>query len=51
MQTMNQSLADLVQRRTVSVEDAASRSPNPEELRELIAKGRVNVSGRRPARR
>ena len=51
MQTMNQSLADLVQRRTVSVEDAASRSPNSEELRELIAKGRVNVSGRRPARR
>jgi twitching motility protein PilT len=47
MQTMNQSLAELVARRQVSLEDATSRSSNPDELRELLAQGRGTVAGRR----
>ena len=36
MQTMNQSLAGLYQRRLVTLDDAMGRSPNHEELRTLI---------------
>jgi twitching motility protein PilT len=36
MQTMNQALADLYQRRMVSQEHALSRSPDIEELRKLM---------------
>jgi twitching motility protein PilT len=36
MQTMNQSLAELHVRRLISYEDAASRSPDPVELQQLI---------------
>lgn len=39
MQTLNQSLASLVQRRQVTVEDAMLKSPDQEELRNLIANG------------
>jgi twitching motility protein PilT len=46
MQTMNQSLASLHQRRMVSLEDAMGRSPDVEELRDLIGKGGVNKQGR-----
>ena len=42
MQTMNQSLASLFQRRMVSLEDAMGRSPDAEELRNLIEKGGAN---------
>ena len=49
MQTMNQSLAELVARRQVSLEDATSRSSNPDELRELLAQGRGVPAGRRAA--
>ena len=42
MQTMNQSLASLCQRRMVSLEDAMGRSPDVEELRNLIGKGGTN---------
>jgi twitching motility protein PilT len=42
MQTMNQSLASLFQRRMVSLEDAMGRSPDVEELRNLIEKGGAN---------
>ena len=49
MQTMNQSLAELVARRQVSLEDATSRSSNPGELRELLAQGRGAPAGRRAA--
>ncbi|MFP6660453.1 MAG: type IV pilus twitching motility protein PilT [Myxococcota bacterium] len=49
MQTMNQSLAELVARRQVSLEDATSRSSNPDELRELLAQGRGAPAGRRAA--
>jgi len=36
MQTMNQSLASLYQRRMISLEDALGRSPDHDELRNLI---------------
>ena len=49
MQTMNQSLAELVARRQVSLEDATSRSSNPAALRELLAQGRGAPAGRRAA--
>jgi twitching motility protein PilT len=39
MQTMNQSLASLVQRRLVDPEMAKGRSPDVDELQALIAKG------------
>jgi twitching motility protein PilT len=43
MQTMNQSLASLHQRRMVSIEDAMGRSPDVEELRNLLGKGSANL--------
>jgi twitching motility protein PilT len=39
MQTMNQSLALLYQRRVVSFEDAISRSPDPDELNQMLGRG------------
>nr|MBP7323881.1 Flp pilus assembly complex ATPase component TadA [Deltaproteobacteria bacterium] len=36
MQTMNQSLASLYQRRLISYEDAIGRSSDPDELRQMI---------------
>lgn len=39
MQTMNQSLAELVMRRQVALEDALLKSPDQEELRALISQG------------
>jgi len=39
MQTMNQSLASLFQRRLITLEDALGRSSDAEELRNLIASG------------
>jgi twitching motility protein PilT len=41
MQTMNQSLAYLVQRGIVSMEDALNRSSDQEELRQLMSSGPV----------
>jgi twitching motility protein PilT len=46
MQTMNQSLASLYQRRMISLEDAMGRSPDVDELRNLMGKGTANVQGR-----
>jgi len=40
MQTMNQSLASLVQRRLVSLDDALGRSPDDQELHQLISQGK-----------
>ncbi len=37
MQTMNQSLADLVKRKLITREDALNRSTNPEELVQLLS--------------
>jgi twitching motility protein PilT len=49
MQTMNQSLASLFQRRMISMEDAVGRSHDVEELRQLIGGGGAAVVGRRVA--
>jgi twitching motility protein PilT len=49
MQTMNQSLAITYQRRLVTLEDAMGRSPDCEELRNLIGKGGpIGAQARRP---
>jgi twitching motility protein PilT len=47
MQTMNQSLASLYQRRMTSLEDAMGRSPDVDELRDLIAQGSAVKQARR----
>ena len=39
MQTMNQSLADLVLRRLITADDAMGTSSDPEELRNLLTAG------------
>jgi twitching motility protein PilT len=51
MQTMNQSLAALVQRRLISLDDASGRSPDVDELKTLIAQGGTtgSASGQRAA--
>jgi twitching motility protein PilT len=50
MQTMNQSLASLFQRRMISMEDAVGRSSDVDELRQLISGGGgAAVSARRVA--
>ena len=48
MQTMNQCLASLVQKRLVSMEDAMGRSPNVEELQQLVTRGGGTVNRPRP---
>ncbi|MGH0037797.1 MAG: type IV pilus twitching motility protein PilT [Myxococcota bacterium] len=50
MQTMNQSLAHLYQRRLVTMEDALGRSPDHDEFRNLIGQGAPAAAGKRPAR-
>jgi len=49
MQTMNQSLAALFQRRLISMETAMARSPDNDELRSLIGQGATAL--RPPAQR
>jgi twitching motility protein PilT len=49
MQTMNQSLAHLYQRRMITLEDALGRSSEPEELRNMIGQGPAAGSARRTA--
>jgi twitching motility protein PilT len=46
MQTMNQSLAMLVQRRMISMDDAMSRSSDAEELRNILGKGSAPLQQR-----
>jgi twitching motility protein PilT len=48
MQTMNQSLAALYQRRLITLEDAMGRSPDVEELRGLIGHAPSGAAGKRP---
>ena len=45
MQTMNQSLAILVQRRLIAMDDAVGRSPDVDELKGLIVKGAPGPGG------
>jgi len=47
MQTMNQSLASLYQRRLISLDDAQARSHDIEELKTLIGGGNASAVGRR----
>ncbi|MED5262721.1 MAG: type IV pilus twitching motility protein PilT [Myxococcota bacterium] len=51
MQTMNQSLAELVQKKRISMDQAIARSPKAEELKELVLQGRTPVASRRPEAR
>jgi len=44
MQTMNQSLLQLFQRRLISLDEAIGRSSDPDELRQMMA----NTGGMRP---
>jgi twitching motility protein PilT len=50
MQTMNQSLASLYQRRYITFEEAISRSSDPEELRNMMAAGAAQRPALRPQR-
>lgn len=50
MQTMNQSLASLYQRRLITLEEAISRSSDPEELRNMLASGAAQRPMMRPQR-
>ena len=46
MQTMNQALADLYLRRLITIETAMNRSPDPQELNDIIARKRSGaISG------
>jgi twitching motility protein PilT len=49
MQTMNQSLASLYQRRLITMDDALGRSSDNEELRNLIQQGGGAAVTRRAA--
>ncbi|EYF07354.1 Twitching motility protein PilT [Chondromyces apiculatus DSM 436] len=49
MQTMNQSLAALFQRRIISLEDALSASADPDELRTMIDQPKNSTPGRSSA--
>lgn len=51
MQTMNQALASLVQKRLVKLEDAFVYSPDPEELKQLLSGGLGTRPGQPPLRR
>jgi twitching motility protein PilT len=46
MQTFNQSLASLVQRGMISLEESLARSSDPEELRNILASGVRGTVGR-----
>ncbi len=50
MQTMNQSLAHLYQRRLVTMDDALGRSPDHDEFRNLIGQAPAAPTGKRPAK-
>jgi len=49
MQTLNQSLADLYQRRLVTLEDCTARSSDPDELANIIANPNALAGRRRSA--
>ncbi len=48
MQTFNQSLAALVTRRLITMEEALGRSSDPEELRNILSQGQAARPGMRP---
>ncbi|WP_243371826.1 type IV pilus twitching motility protein PilT [Geotalea sp. SG265] len=48
MQTMNQCLFSLYKRRIISVDDALGRSPEPDELKQMMSAGAMQNPARRP---
>ncbi len=50
MQTMNQSLFNLYQKRQISLDDALGRSSEPEELKQMLASVGAGMQPRRPVR-
>jgi twitching motility protein PilT len=50
MQTMNQSLYSLYMRRHITVDDALARSPEPEELKQMLSNTGMQNQQRRPLR-
>src|SRR5207249_3572843 len=47
MQTMNQALAQLIQKRTISFEEGLMRSSDQDELRQLLSSGTAQGGGQR----
>ncbi len=50
MQTMNQSLLSLFQKRLISLEEALGRSQDPEELKQMISNPSMGMQRRPPVR-
>ena len=50
MQTMNQSLISLVSKRTITLEDALGRSPDPDEFKQMMSTGGMQNQSRRPVK-
>jgi twitching motility protein PilT len=50
MQTMNQSLISLVSKRTITLEDALGRSPDPDEFKQMMSTGGLQNQSRRPVK-
>jgi twitching motility protein PilT len=48
MQTMNQSLYNLLRKRLISLDDAMGRTPEPDELKQMISAGSMQNHQRRP---
>ena len=48
MQTMNQSLINLLRKRLITLEDALGRSPEPDELKQMISAASAQAQQRRP---
>jgi twitching motility protein PilT len=48
MQTMNQSLYNLLRKRLISLDDAMGRTPEPDELKQMISAGSMQNQQRRP---
>ncbi len=50
MQTMNQSLLNLYQRRTITLDDAMGRSSDPDELRQMLGMAGGQMPSKKPLR-
>jgi twitching motility protein PilT len=50
MQTMNQSLNSLFQKRLISLEEALGRSSDPDELKQMISNPSAGMQRRPPGR-
>ncbi|UFS69706.1 type IV pilus twitching motility protein PilT [Geomonas sp. RF6] len=50
MQTMNQSLVAHLAKRNISIDDAIARSPDPDELKQMLSPGGAAMGQRRPMR-